>query len=261
MSHFSWQSAMTESSLGPTVKLTLFVIGTYMNQHGTGAFPSYATIAKGTGLAKRTVQEAVKAACEAGWLVKKAQFKSGKEQASNAYSIAFPVDAGSAGAAPGVVQEVHRGSAGAAPGVVQEVHPNTPVLTPQVTQTPLSSADADGVPAAKKRNAEAARIKPESIADLFNRTCCSLPQIKGMSADRIKHFRARWLQAGKEMGRYDPKDASAGFAWWGRFFEVVEASDFLTGRKTGIRLGFDWLMKPANFLKVVEGNYDNEGAK
>jgi len=45
------------------------------------------------------------------------------------------------------------------------------------------------------------------------------------------------------------------------FFRRVEASDFLAGRtKEQARFGIDWITKPGNFVKILEGNYDNRGA-
>ena len=53
-------------------------------------------------------------------------------------------------------------------------------------------------------------------------------------------------------------------AWWTDYFERVRASDFLMGRcpptqgrATAWQADFDWLLKPANLQKVVEGKYDN----
>ena len=39
--------------------------------------------------------------------------------------------------------------------------------------------------------------------------------------------------------------------------EKVKVSDFLLGRKTDWRIDFDWFVKPNNFPKVLDGNYDN----
>jgi hypothetical protein len=49
--------------------------------------------------------------------------------------------------------------------------------------------------------------------------------------------------------------------WWHGYFQRVKRSDFLMGRKAGVSWSatFDWLMKPANMVKVVEGNYDPKG--
>ena len=44
-------------------------------------------------------------------------------------------------------------------------------------------------------------------------------------------------------------------------FRKAEASDFLTKRNsTGWKAGFDWLLKPENYTKVLEGNYDNRNS-
>ncbi|MBH1477091.1 helix-turn-helix domain-containing protein [Stenotrophomonas maltophilia] len=127
---FSWQSAVTKSELDGTTKLVLLVIGTYMNQHGDGAFPSYRTIAAGASLNRATVIRHVETAVSQGWLKKKSRIRiagaSGRVEAdSNTYQIAFPV----------VAQDDHPSRAGQ-PGVVAQGDPNTPPLTPQGTQEP-----------------------------------------------------------------------------------------------------------------------------
>lgn len=43
--------------------------------------------------------------------------------------------------------------------------------------------------------------------------------------------------------------------------EIVRASDFLMGKATDFQITFDWFVKPNNFLKVVNGNYDNREKK
>ena len=39
--------------------------------------------------------------------------------------------------------------------------------------------------------------------------------------------------------------------------DKIKESDFLTGRKTDWVITFDWFVKPNNFIKVKDGNYDN----
>ena len=142
---FSWQSAVTKSNLEGSTKLVLLVIGTYMNQHGDGAFPSYRTIAAGASLNRATVIRHVEIAVSQGWLRKRSRVRvvggSGRIEAdSNTYQIAFPVvaqdDQGSRTEQPPLVaQGDHPGRAGQ-PGVVAQDDPNTPALTPQGTQEP-----------------------------------------------------------------------------------------------------------------------------
>ena len=54
---------------------------------------------------------------------------------------------------------------------------------------------------------------------------------------------------------------AAGIEWWRTFFSFVAESKFLTG-KTPAREGkppfvadLEWLIKPSNFVKVIEGRY------
>lgn len=84
----------------------------------------------------------------------------------------------------------------------------------------------------------------EDIKELYNTTCKSLPRIKTVSKQRETQIRTL-------AKTYEREDFVT-------VFNKAEASDFLTGR-TGKwnGCGFDWLIKPANFLKVLEGTYDN----
>lgn len=142
---FSWQSAVTRSELEGSTKLVLLVIGTYMNQHGDGAFPSYRTIAAGASLNRATVIRHVEIAVSQGWLKKKSRIRiagaSGRVEAdSNTYQIAFPVvaedDQGSRTERPPLVAQNDQGGRPGQPGVVAQGDPNTPSLPPQGTQEP-----------------------------------------------------------------------------------------------------------------------------
>ncbi len=39
--------------------------------------------------------------------------------------------------------------------------------------------------------------------------------------------------------------------------EKIKNSDFLTGKSSDFIITFDWFVKPNNFVKVLDGNYDN----
>jgi hypothetical protein len=48
--------------------------------------------------------------------------------------------------------------------------------------------------------------------------------------------------------------------WWRDYFAVsVGGSDFLTGKKTDFRAGFDWVVGPKNMSKILNGCYVNRG--
>jgi len=86
------------------------------------------------------------------------------------------------------------------------------------------------------------------ITKLYNSTCKSLPELKVLSDNRKNAIRLRWQKYGKKYGVEIFKE----------LFERAEESDFLSGRSgkwTGCN--FDWLLKEANLIKVMEGSYDN----
>ena len=89
------------------------------------------------------------------------------------------------------------------------------------------------------------RIDYAGIAESFNRICVSLPHVETITDQRRKAIRG----AVKQVERV------GGFEY---LFRRVEDSDFLTGRSGNwSRCGFDWILKPANLTKILEGNYDN----
>ena len=99
----------------------------------------------------------------------------------------------------------------------------------------------------KSTSAVADRQSPfdyQSVIDCFNSTCISLPKVQKLTDKRRKAIRnaAELLE-------------DMTFA---ELFDKVEHSDFLTGRSGVWSCGFDWIIKPANITKIIEGNYQNQ---
>lgn len=102
------------------------------------------------------------------------------------------------------------------------------------TNAPLSSGDDGRAP-----------FDYASVVESFNSTCPSLPHIRGLNDQRRKAICKAAAQV----------EEAGGFP---ALFAKVEASDFLTGRSGSWNgCGFDWILKPANLTKILEGNYDN----
>lgn len=90
-----------------------------------------------------------------------------------------------------------------------------------------------------------------AIMDAYNTTCTSLTAIKIMNDKRKQAVKARFVQ-----------DFHGNMGEVRAFFRKVAASDFLCGRNDrNWTANFDWLMKPSNAVKVLEGNYDNRRPK
>lgn len=96
----------------------------------------------------------------------------------------------------------------------------------------------------------------ETLKTVFNEECKMLPTITRLNDTRKKHLSARWEELDKELHFATVDDGVQAFR---EFFKKVQISRYLTGQKNGFRASFDWLMKPDNFLKTREGNYDDKG--
>lgn len=84
----------------------------------------------------------------------------------------------------------------------------------------------------------------ETVVSYFNETCVSLPRVSKISDVRERAINARLKENGMETVK--------------AVIDKVRDSDFLNGKNDkGWTASIDWIMKPANFQKILEGCYDN----
>lgn len=87
----------------------------------------------------------------------------------------------------------------------------------------------------------------QQVIDLYHSLCPSLERVIAIGKNAKKDLDILFnRRCGKEV--------------FEMFFEKVEASDILTGRKYGNikRASFDWLVQMENFIKILKGDYDNK---
>lgn len=93
----------------------------------------------------------------------------------------------------------------------------------------------------------------QQIIELYAACAPSMVQAR-IVTDAVKAtISARWKQ--------DPIHQKLEF--WKTLFDYCEANDFLSGRKEGrggkpFRVGLEWIVKSANFAKIINGNFDND---
>ena len=86
----------------------------------------------------------------------------------------------------------------------------------------------------------------EKIVNLFNSICQGLPHIRDLTDRRRKAIR-------------DAAQRVESYGGWEKLFRTIQHSDFLTGRDGAwTNCGFDWILKPQNLTKIMEGNYRNK---
>lgn len=85
------------------------------------------------------------------------------------------------------------------------------------------------------------------IMKRYNEICVSFPKIKNIDGQRRKAVAARWRTYQK-------------IEVFEELFQATEASNFMKGdNDRNWNADFDWIMKPTNFSKVLEGKYANKG--
>lgn len=86
----------------------------------------------------------------------------------------------------------------------------------------------------------------EKIKELYNTICKSFPKIKVIDGERRKAVSARWK-------------TYSSIEVFEELFSKTQASDFMKGSNDrNWTADFDWVMKPTNMAKVLEGKYDND---
>lgn len=87
-------------------------------------------------------------------------------------------------------------------------------------------------------------ISYQQIVDMYHAICISFPKIRSVTDARKKAIKTR-------LGKYPIETFK-------ELFEKAEASSFLKGDEGGWKASFDWLIKEANMIKVLEGNYTDK---
>lgn len=87
--------------------------------------------------------------------------------------------------------------------------------------------------------------KFDEVLGLWNKLDKNIPKIQALNpgTDRYKLLKARVNEHGLDTVKSAIKN--------------IEQSQFLKGYKTDFKITFDWFIRPNNFIKVLEGNYND----
>lgn len=143
--------------------------------------------------------------------------------------------------------------------------PDSSPLIPSIEPTALVGsppASVESAPPAQVVKLTDRRIPcpADQLLEAFHAECPTLPRVIKLNDKRKTHLTARWREVDAE-SKFSSADD--GIEVFRGVFRKVNGSDFLTGRaKQNGRswsASFDWLFESStNFLKVCEGQYDNE---
>jgi uncharacterized protein YdaU (DUF1376 family) len=100
----------------------------------------------------------------------------------------------------------------------------------------------------------------QDVIELYHKHLPTLRRVEVWNETRKGYLRQRWREVADELMKTKAIDSSDVLGWFAEFFEHIGSSKFLTGRvndKSGRSFAADleWILKPSNFAKIVEGKY------
>jgi uncharacterized protein YdaU (DUF1376 family) len=100
----------------------------------------------------------------------------------------------------------------------------------------------------------------KAVIELYHQNLPTMRRVEVWNETRAGYLRQRWREVAAELAQAQDITASDVLNWWGEFFQSVGKSRFLTGKvnsKDGRAFVADleWILKPSNFAKIVEGKY------
>lgn len=218
--------AMKAKVGSPLTKLVLIKLADNANDCGE-CWPSYRHVADQCEISRSTAIRPIEILEAAGFLRKEVRPGGPKGNSSNMFHLT--IDRGQVVAQKDqVVSESDQGGSTERPGGGSRLTPRTSHYLESVNE---SSQDQ-----------QADRVPYAAIFQAYADNLPELPQLKIKDDARRKLIKSIC----KLDDRFNKVEA------WQKFFKYVRASQFLMSMNA---IGFDWLLKPANFKKVIEGNY------
>lgn len=224
-----WES----SSLGGTELLLLLAVADFANDGGE-AWPSVAALAKKIRMSERNTRYLLKKIEGSGELE---ILKNRGPRGCNIFRVQILQGANLSG-----VQPVAVGGAMDGRGGVQPTAPE-PSVNRQQPSTVVPGQAGDPCP-------------HQAILDLYHELLPAGRRVRIWNETRRAKLRARW--------REDVKRQS--LAWWRKFLGYIAESQFLTGKastpgRKPFEIDLEWIVTPANFVKIIEGKYHQEAGE
>lgn len=151
------------------------------------------------------------------------------------------------------------------PPETQQKPSGLPVANPAETQPGEALHAPCSIPQALEEHTEtsvsvdaalpAAQCPHVEIVAAYHELLPALSRVREWTPARQQLLRKRWKE----------KPERQSLNWWREFFTYVGRSDFLMGRantpgREPFQCDIEWLLRPSNFVKVIEGKYENRRA-
>ncbi|MBS0240288.1 MAG: helix-turn-helix domain-containing protein [Proteobacteria bacterium] len=228
----------------PSDKLVLSAIAERTDKT-RGCWPSRRMLSVDTGLSFDTVKRSLKRLVDKRLIHRSERMHESGCRASSLIAIVGFTETPEVGAVStlGWVQESPDGGCSDAPGV-GAARPLTYKEEPKIEPKEEPKRENCGADAFELVTPQTTSLDPLEAFHAYNRTAeqIGLPVARSLPPSRRKSLNARFREHGAES--------------WSTVLANIRASDFLQGRNDrGWRPNLDWIIKPENYAKILEGNY------
>lgn len=231
-------------------KLVLLKLADNANDAGE-CFPSYKHIADHCEMGRRTVIRHIKQLQKDGFLT----IERRRGQKGNSSNI-FRIDLSASRAKPSS-DLTPSPSSDLTPSHSANLTPPSANLTPppSANLAPITSHSFEPVKEPVKEPKtymQSSACPHEEIIALYHEILPANPKVRIWNDTRKSYLRSRWRE----------DDTRQNLHYWEKLFGYISKSDFLTGKtETPNRRPFmadlEWIVKPSNFVKIIEGKYEN----
>ena len=126
-------------------------------------------------------------------------------------------------------------------------------ITQNTTDTNI--CPPDGEPADKLPDCQ-----HQAVIDLYHQQLPTLRRVEVWNDARKGYLRQRWREVAAELSKDKPTSGGAVLDWFNDFFGHIQKSRFLVGKVSGkdgraFTADLEWILKPSNFAKIIEGKY------
>lgn len=173
---WSWRHAILDSDLPPTTRHVLLTLSCFMNDVGTGAYPTQETLAEKTGLSTRAIRTHLELAETKGWLKRDEHGFRGQRWRSTEYWALWPDPLHiEKGAEPGSAPSGERCGTS-----FQKVRNDVPTILPD-NITPLAPTGGETT----QTQDVGGRVHVNALLDeALYRACCTISGHKASMVDK-----------------------------------------------------------------------------
>jgi len=127
--------------------------------------------------------------------------------------------------------------------VITSLVPDVPPATPDPEPPALVGTNGKTAP----RAVSAIPVAPhDAIIAMYHEILPELPKVHSWTDARQKFLRSRWREAPERQE----------LEWWKEFFGSIRNMPWLLGQNSrGWIADLEWIVRPSNFLKILEGKY------